>query len=121
MTFPRGHFHCCLARYSLDHRLFVSDAEEVSMKVTNAVLLAAATAALGIAASTRAYAGPAPKPAYDSEKCFGIAAGGQNDCQTATNSCAGTVTQPQEGDAWIYVPTGVCQKISGGSLEPKQS
>jgi uncharacterized membrane protein len=91
------------------------------MKVTNAVLLAAATAALGIAASARANAGPAPVPQYDSEKCFGIAASGQNDCQTATNSCAGTVTQPQEGDAWIYVPAGVCQKIYGGSLEPKQS
>jgi uncharacterized membrane protein len=25
------------------------------------------------------------------------------------------------GDAWIYVPTGTCQKINGGSLEPKKS
>ena len=90
------------------------------MKTTNALLLAAATAALGLAA-TQASAGPAAKPAYDSEKCFGVAGSGQNDCQTATNSCAGTVTQPMQGDAWIYVPTGVCGKISGGSLEPKQS
>jgi uncharacterized membrane protein len=91
------------------------------MKITDAALLAAATAALGMVAATQANAGPAAKPGYDSEKCFGIAASGQNDCQTATNSCAGTVTQPMEGDAWIYVPSGVCQKISGGSLEPKQS
>jgi uncharacterized membrane protein len=91
------------------------------MKPTNALLLAAATAALGLVAATQANAGPAAKPSYDSEKCFGVAASGQNDCQTATNSCAGTVTQPMQGDAWIYVPAGVCGKISGGSKEPKQS
>jgi uncharacterized membrane protein len=90
------------------------------MKTSNTLLLAAATAALGIAAAaTAANAGPAPKPSFNFEKCFGVAASGQNDCQTATNSCAGTVTQPMTGDAWIYVPTGVCGKISGGSLEPK--
>ena len=26
----------------------------------------------------------------------------------------------RRGDAWIYVPAGTCQKINGGSLEPKQ-
>lgn len=91
------------------------------MKTSNTLLLAAATAALGFVAASQAYAGPAAKPAYASEKCFGVAASGQNDCQTATNSCAGTVTQAMTGDAWIFVPTGVCGKISGGSLEPKQS
>jgi uncharacterized membrane protein len=91
------------------------------MKTSNALLMAAATAALGLAAMTQANAGPAPKPMYESEKCFGVAGSGQNDCQTATNSCAGTVTQAMLGDAWIYVPTGVCGKISGGSKEPKQS
>ena len=91
------------------------------MKTTNTLLLAAATAALGIVAVTAANAGPAPKPMYESEKCFRVAGSGQNDCQTATNSRAGTVTQPMQGDAWIYVPTGVCGKISGGSLEPKKA
>jgi uncharacterized membrane protein len=91
------------------------------MKTSNALLMAAASAALGLVAMNAANAGPAAVPKYDSEKCFGIAASGANDCQTATNSCAGTVTQPMQGDAWIYVPTGVCGKISGGSLEPKKS
>jgi multidrug efflux pump subunit AcrB len=72
-------------------------------------------------AISAANAGPAAKPMYESEKCFGIAASGSNDCQTATNSCAGTVTTAMQGDAWIYVPTGVCGKIGGGSLEPKKS
>jgi uncharacterized membrane protein len=59
--------------------------------------------------------------AADNEKCFGVAAAGQNDCQSANNSCAGQVTSAGKGDAWIYVPAGTCAKINGGSLEPKQS
>ena len=58
--------------------------------------------------------------AADNEKCFGVAAAGQNDCQTANNSCAGQVADAGRGDAWIYVPAGTCTKINGGSLEPKQ-
>ena len=59
--------------------------------------------------------------AAENEKCYGVAAAGQNDCQTANNSCAGQVSDAGKGDAWIYVPTGTCTKINGGSLEPKQS
>jgi uncharacterized membrane protein len=58
--------------------------------------------------------------AAENEKCFGIAAAGQNDCQTASNSCAGQVSDAGRGDSWIYVPAGTCAKINGGSLEPKQ-
>jgi len=57
--------------------------------------------------------------AAENEKCFGVAAAGKNDCQTATHSCAGTSTVDNQGDAWIYVPAGTCEKIAGGSLEPK--
>ena len=80
----------------------------------NALLLASAVAAaLSTPVMTAAQAA-------ENEKCFGVAAAGQNDCQTASNSCAGQVADAGRGDAWIYVPTGTCQKINGGSLEPKQ-
>ena len=59
--------------------------------------------------------------AADNEKCFGVAAAGQNDCQSAGNSCAGQVNEAARADVWIYVPAGTCTKIDGGSLEPKQS
>ena len=80
----------------------------------NALLLASAVAA--------ALSGPllTSAQAADNEKCFGVAAAGQNDCQTASNSCAGQVNTAASGDAWIYVPKGTCQKINGGSLEPKK-
>jgi uncharacterized membrane protein len=70
-----------------------------------------------------AIAGPmiGTASAADNEKCYGVAAAGQNDCQSAGNSCAGQVNQAARADAWIYVPAGTCTKISGGSLEPKQS
>lgn len=52
-----------------------------------------------------------------SEKCYGIAKAGQNDCATATASCAGTSTTDGEKAAWMLVPKGSCEKIVGGSLE----
>ncbi len=89
------------------------------MKTSHYAIASAVTAALGAITLTQAFAGPAATPTYDNEKCFGVAAAGQNDCQTAANSCAGQVSMANKGDAWIYVPTGVCGKISGGSLTSK--
>ena len=80
---------------------------------TNLILAGAVAAAL----SAPLLAGAAN--AADNEKCYGVAAAGQNDCQTANNSCAGHSTAAGQADAWIYVPAGTCAKINGGSLEPK--
>lgn len=57
--------------------------------------------------------------AADSEKCYGVAKKGKNDCQTNTSSCAGTSTSDAQGDAWLFVPKGTCEKLVGGSLKPK--
>jgi uncharacterized membrane protein len=79
----------------------------------NAVLVASALAAvLSLSAATAAQA-------QENEKCYGIAKAGKNDCQTSTHSCAGTATADAQGDSWIYVPAGTCDKIVGGSTEPK--
>jgi uncharacterized membrane protein len=52
----------------------------------------------------------------EQEKCFGVARAGKNDCATSTSSCAGSAKQDGQKDAWVYVPKGSCQKLSGGSL-----
>ena len=83
------------------------------MKTT--LILAGAVAAALSAPLAAGYAAAA-----DNEKCFGVAAVGQNDCQTANKSCAGHSSIAGQADAWIYVPSGTCAKINGGSLEPKQ-
>jgi len=85
------------------------------MKTTR---LAASTAisgliALGVAAT------PLTASAAEGEKCYGVAKAGKNDCQTNTSSCAGTSTEDGQGDAWVMVPSGLCDKLVGGSLEPK--
>jgi len=86
------------------------------------VLLGSAMAvALSLALETSAQGGPAPVPKFEHEKCYGIAKAGKNDCQTANSSCAGTSRRNGQGDAWVYMPKGSCDKVVGGSLQPKQS
>ena len=72
--------------------------------------------ALGVTAATQAMA--AEKP----EKCYGIVKAGMNDCGNAsgTHSCAGQAKTDGDGGEWVYVPKGTCEKIVGGSLEPKE-
>jgi uncharacterized membrane protein len=91
------------------------------MKTSHLLIASAVAAALTLPYASPSQAGPAPKPKFQSEKCFGIAKAGQNDCQTANSSCAGTSKRDQQGDAWIYMPTGACDKVVGGSKEPKKA
>ena len=88
---------------------------------TNVRLASAMAVALTVALHTAAQAGPAPVPKFEHEKCYGIAKAGQNDCQTANSSCAGTSKRNSQGDAWLYVPKGSCDKVVGGSTKPRQS
>ena len=86
------------------------------MKTTHLFVASAIAAALTIPIAVTAQGGPAPKPRFEAEKCYGIAKAGKNDCQTANSSCAGTSKRDGQGDAWIYMPAGACGKVVGGSL-----
>jgi uncharacterized membrane protein len=79
----------------------------------------AAVASLAAAGIANSQTGPAPKPEFSFEKCYGVSKAGMNDCQTNTHSCAGTASADNQGDAWIYMPSGSCSKLTGGSTEPK--
>ena len=74
---------------------------------------------LAIAVGTAAAA-TGEAQAADSEKCFGVAKAGKNDCQTPVSSCAGTNKVDGNGQAFILVPKGTCDKLSGGSTAPKK-
>jgi uncharacterized membrane protein len=87
---------------------------------TSTLLIASAVAA-ALTMPYASHAGPAPKPKFESEKCYGIAKAGKNDCQTANSSCAGTSRRDNQGDAWIYMPAGSCDKIVGASKEPRKA
>lgn len=91
------------------------------MKSTRLLIASAVVAALSTPLLTSAQAGPAPMPKFDHEKCYGITKAGKNDCQTANSSCAGTSRRDKQGDAWIYVPKGTCEKLADGSLQPRRA
>jgi uncharacterized membrane protein len=72
--------------------------------------------ALGLA-SASAYAAPVAMDS-GSEKCYGIAAPGKNDCAGPAHACAGQ-SKASSGKEWIKLPKGTCERIVGGSLAPK--
>ena len=57
----------------------------------------------------------------DMKKCYGISVAGQNDCAAGPGTtCAGTSTKDGQGNAWMFVAKGTCEKIVGGSLTAKK-
>jgi uncharacterized membrane protein len=91
------------------------------MTTSQVFVASALAAALTMPLVSMAQGGPAPKPKFEAEKCYGIVKAGKNDCQTANSSCAGTSRRDGQGDAWIYVPKGSCEKTVTGSLQPKKA
>jgi uncharacterized membrane protein len=91
------------------------------MNTTRLLVASAVAAALSLPYVPTAQGGPAAAPKFEHEKCFGIVKAGKNDCQTANSSCAGTSKRDSQGDAWVYMPKGACDKLVGGSLQPKRS
>ena len=55
----------------------------------------------------------------ETEKCYGLVKAGMNDCATATSSCAGSALKDNQSDAFIFMPKGLCEKLSNGSLKSK--
>lgn len=89
------------------------------MNASRVIVASAVAAAFSLAVNALAQGGPAPVPKYEHEKCYGIAKAGKNDCQTKNSSCAGTSRRNAQGDAWVYVPKGTCDKVVNGSMQPK--
>ena len=85
----------------------------------NGKLLVASAVAAALSLPLAAFSEPAPKPKFEAEKCYGIAKAGKNDCETRNSSCAGTSKRDNQKDAWIYMPKGSCDRIVGGSIQPK--
>jgi uncharacterized membrane protein len=73
--------------------------------------------ALSAALSTPAHAGPVAQPS-GSEKCYGIAKAGKNDCAAGVHSCAGQGTKNSDKSSFVYLPSGACEKIVGASTSP---
>lgn len=80
----------------------------------NKPLLAAAM--LGaIAMANSVYAADAADK-KEREKCYGVVKAGKNDCaaKDKSHACAGQSQKDADSNAWVYVPTGLCEKLAGG-------
>lgn len=67
-------------------------------------------AALALAIGT-ALSLPTVAQAGDTEKCYGVALKGKNDCAAgAGTTCAGTSKIDYQGNAWSLVPKGSCEQ-----------
>jgi uncharacterized membrane protein len=47
------------------------------------------------------------------EKCYGVAKKGQNDCGTASHSCSGKASKDNDPVEWKTVAKGTCEKMGG--------
>lgn len=86
------------------------------MRASRPLLISTAIAALaagGFATCTAAQGTGAAQ-----EKCYGIAKSGQNDCGTATHSCATKATKDNDPAEWKYVTKGTCEKAGGKLAAP---
>jgi uncharacterized membrane protein len=77
------------------------------------LLHAAMTSLLAIGAASTA---PSALADHHQEQCAGVIKAGKNDCATSTNACHGHVTTDSNPEAWIYVPSGTCEKIVGARV-----
>ena len=82
---------------------------------TRTTLIACALA-LGLAGAAMAQdKGGAMKG--ETEKCYGVAKAGQNDCAANGHSCAGQSKVDNSPSEWKFVPAGQCETM-GGKTEP---
>jgi uncharacterized membrane protein len=73
--------------------------------------------ALGFAATVAAQP---VMPKEGTEKCYGVAKAGQNDCGTAKHACAAMGAKvDNDPNEWKYVAKGSCEKMGGKTAAPK--
>jgi uncharacterized membrane protein len=90
---------------------------DISMNTTKTAILAAAIGGL-VAFAGPAFSADDAKNAQ-TEKCYGVAKAGKNDCAGAAHSCQGQGKKDGDAKEWVKLPKGTCDRIVGGSLSAK--
>jgi uncharacterized membrane protein len=97
--------------------------------MTNKIITNAISAVLALGITNVSLAANPPPPAASQkgkammqgptlpgmERCFGIVKAGRNDCGNASHNCSGEAKIDRDKKEWVYVPEGLCTKITGGS------
>lgn len=77
----------------------------------SALMLAALSSGAALAADTMKKDGD--KMATETEKCYGVALAGKNDCAAGPGTtCAGTAKADYQANAWKSVAKGTCTSIT---------
>jgi uncharacterized membrane protein len=89
-------------------------------RLSNAVVLSSAIAVVLIALQQTTHALPGSGKSFtlDRERCYGVVRAGKNDCGTAKHACAGRAARDAQGDEWLMLPAGTCDRIIGGTVKP---
>lgn len=75
--------------------------------------LTSTSLAMALGAAITIAATPVAAQSVETEKCYGVALKGKNDCKAGPGtSCAGTSVRDHQGNAWSMVPKGTCEKTS---------
>ena len=82
------------------------------------LIMSAVAAFLTLTATQSSFATTGDTQANSNEKCYGVARAKMNDCATSKASCAGSAVKDAQGDAFLFVPSGLCEKLVGGHLQP---
>lgn len=82
-------------------------------------LQAAVAALVGLGFANATLADPVKQPS-GTEKCYGVAKAGQNDCGTAKHACAGMSKADNDATEWKYVAKGTCEQLGGKPAAPKK-
>jgi uncharacterized membrane protein len=91
---------------------------DLQMK-NQATLIAAVASLIALGTSGIVNAGPVKQPS-GTEKCYGIAKAGQNDCGTAKHACAALGKGDNDPTEWKYVAKGTCDKAGGTTAAAKK-
>ena len=80
----------------------------------NQALVSAAVSSLiavgALAVSTQASA-------QDMEKCYGVVSAGKNDCAGPGHTCQGQAATDASPEEFILLPSGTCDRLSGGEVK----
>jgi uncharacterized membrane protein len=56
----------------------------------------------------------------NTEKCYGVAKAGKNDCAGPAHACAGQSKRDAHKQEYIKLPKGTCERLVGASLTPSK-
>lgn len=55
----------------------------------------------------------------NTEKCYGVAKAGKNDCAANGHACAGQSTTSGNAKEWVKLPKGTCDRLVSGNTAAK--